>query len=101
MGPTSIVGSLKSTTLTSDHVWDGFLILTLLEDNQQQRTILSVPHEGEQRERYTAAIRARNKRIQMFGQEELRHCCNKCTRRYRNPVTGEGVLNVFCGPEMC
>ena len=32
------------STLTSDHVWDSFLLLTLLEDHRTQCTTLQIPH---------------------------------------------------------
>lgn len=68
--------------LSSDHVWDGFIILSLLEDHQTQGTVLCVPHGGERRDRYTAAVQARNTRIRLYGQEELRHICDKCSRYF-------------------
>jgi hypothetical protein len=47
-------------TLQSDHVYDGFVILSLLEDHQARQSTLVVPHTGEQRDRFTAAMQARN-----------------------------------------
>jgi hypothetical protein len=77
--------------LTSDHVWDAFLTLSLLEDHQACLETLLVPHSGLQKVRFTAAVRARNARIQLYGQEETRHYCNKCIRTYKN-VVGEGMF---------
>ena len=76
-------GWATSSALTCDHVWDSFLLLTLLEDHRTQRTTLHLPHGGDRRNRFTEAIRARNIRIKLFGQEELRHYCDKCTRKYK------------------
>lgn len=77
--------------LTSEHVWDGFLTLSLLEDHQARLETLVVPHDGLQKDRFTVAVRARNARIQLYGQEETRHYCNKCIRTYTN-AKGEGML---------
>ena len=48
-------------TLTSEHVWDGFILLSLLEDCDRRQERLTVPHGGLQNERFTAAIHARKK----------------------------------------
>jgi hypothetical protein len=92
-------GWATSSALTSDHIWDSFLLLTLLEDHQTQRTTLSVPHGGDRRSRFTEAIRARNMRIKLFGQEELRHYCDKCTRKYKN-AEGDGESWYLCLPHI-
>jgi len=68
------------SALTSDHVWDGFLLLSLLEDHQLQCTTLHLPHSGEHQNRF-----------KLFGQEELRHYCDKCTRKYTD-ADGIGEL---------
>jgi hypothetical protein len=70
--------------LTADHIWDGFLLLSLLEDYQTQHTTLHVPHSGEHQNRFTEAVKAWNQWIQLFGQEELRHYCDKCTWKYKD-----------------
>lgn len=69
-------------TVTTDHVWDGFVILALLEDCQQPSATLEVPHTGAQKDRFTWAIQARNLRFQIHGQLELCHFCHKCLRVY-------------------
>jgi len=84
-------GWATSSALTSDHVWDGFLLLSLLEDHQLQCTTLHLPHSGEHRNRFTEAICARNARIKLFGQEELHHYCDKCTHKYTD-ADGIGEL---------
>lgn len=73
-----------SFELSSDHVWDGILILSLLEDYKSREETLVVPHDGLQKDRFTEAMRSRNLRIQLYGQEEIRHYCNKCMRVYTN-----------------
>jgi hypothetical protein len=53
--------------LTVDHVWDAFIILTLLDYNNRKGTCLQVPHIGEQRGRFTEAMRARNREVIALG----------------------------------
>ncbi|KAF8219602.1 hypothetical protein L208DRAFT_1338990, partial [Tricholoma matsutake] len=38
-------------TVTTDHIWDGFVILALLEDCQRRSATLEVPHTGAQKDR--------------------------------------------------
>ncbi|KAF8890918.1 hypothetical protein BD779DRAFT_1610685 [Infundibulicybe gibba] len=47
-------------TLRTEHVWDSFTILSLLEDFSQRQKTLTVPHLGLQKDRYTEAVKARN-----------------------------------------
>ncbi|KDQ56363.1 hypothetical protein JAAARDRAFT_690535, partial [Jaapia argillacea MUCL 33604] len=68
--------------LTSEEVWDGFVILALLEDQEARGGKLIVPHRGDQRLRFTEAIQARNNRMRLYGQPALTHFCDKCVRRY-------------------
>ncbi|KAJ7884428.1 hypothetical protein B0H13DRAFT_2537394, partial [Mycena leptocephala] len=49
----------QSFKLRTEHVWDGFLLLSLLEDYQERNKILQVPHDGEQKVRFDDAIRER------------------------------------------
>ncbi|KAG2141394.1 uncharacterized protein EDB93DRAFT_1089446, partial [Suillus bovinus] len=46
--------------------------------------VLEVKHGGDHKDRFTAPMRARNLRIRLYGQEELRHYCTKCTVLYNN-----------------
>jgi hypothetical protein len=67
--------------LTTNHVWDAFIIFALLEDCDKQKKILRVPHSGEQDNRFKEAMEARNRRIILLGQPDaVRHACNKCMR---------------------
>lgn len=69
------------TTLTTHHVWDTFIISSLLDDHQRQETILQVPHVGDQKDRFKAAMEARNNRIILNGQPDaVHHVCDKCHR---------------------
>lgn len=69
--------------LTTDHVWDAFTILTLLDYNDRNGTCLHVPHTGEQKNRFTDAMRARNREIIQEGQDEIAHCCDKCLQVWK------------------
>ena len=69
-----------SFSVTSDQVYNGFTILSLLEDCQLHCQILTVPHGGPAKERFKAAVQAQNNRMRLYGQPELRHHCLTCTR---------------------
>ena len=77
--------------LLTEHVWDGFVLLSLLEDCAKRDERLNVPHDGEQRDRFTAAMLARNTRIQLYGQPDSRHYCNGCTRFYQGLPGQDGI----------
>ena len=66
--------------LELDHVWNGFSILSLLEDLLKRNQSLSVPHTGLDQDRYKEAMKLRNHRMRLYSQPEIRHYCNKCTR---------------------
>lgn len=71
--------------LNGNHVWDGFIIRSLLEDRRQHGTVLDVPHTGNQADRFTAVMQERNERIILQGQPDaISHFCNKCMRVYKN-----------------
>ncbi|KAF8807013.1 hypothetical protein BYT27DRAFT_7292820 [Phlegmacium glaucopus] len=76
--------------LKGDHVQDGFTIVSLLEDHRERNSTLILPHTGEQANRFTEAIKARNARIKLYGQTEVNHRCDMCMRKYKddrgNPV---------------
>jgi hypothetical protein len=69
-----------SADLRPEQVWDGFCLLSLLEDHDKQKSALIIPHSGLQKDRFTDAMKARNVRIQQAGQEEYAHACKKCVR---------------------
>jgi hypothetical protein len=73
------------TLLTTDHVWDAFVILTLLDLNKRNNTRLEVPHTGEQKNRFTAAMEERNLYVIQTGQDEAGHFCNKYMRTWEEP----------------
>jgi len=57
--------------LAGDHVWHGFVQLTLIEDAMERHAVLSVPQDGDQKARFMDAIINCNNRIRTYGQEEL------------------------------
>ena len=67
------VGWPIKAALKGDHVQDGFVIVSLLEDHHERNTTLIVPHTGEQANRFTELIKARNGRTKLYGQRELLH----------------------------
>jgi hypothetical protein len=79
-------------TLTTENVWDVFVILTLLDYHDRCGTRLQVPHDGEQKTRFEAAMRARNLEVIKEGQDEIAHCCDKCMRVYKGP---DGTARMF------
>ncbi|KAJ7668842.1 hypothetical protein B0H17DRAFT_1335884 [Mycena rosella] len=70
--------------LTTDHVWDAFVILTLLDYHKRNQTCLEVPHTGDQKDRFVNAMRARNREVVREGQDEIAHCCDKCMRSWKD-----------------
>ncbi|KAF8155005.1 hypothetical protein K438DRAFT_1987232 [Mycena galopus ATCC 62051] len=72
-------------TLAHEQVWDGFVTLTLMDYHDRNGTRLEVPHTGAQKDRFTEAMRARNREVISGGQDEIVHCCNKCMRVWMAP----------------
>ncbi|KAG1863772.1 hypothetical protein F4604DRAFT_1586935 [Suillus subluteus] len=71
--------------LSVEHVWDGYVITSLLEDCKCCMSTLIAPHTGEQQNQFTEAMIARNCHIQLYGYEQVcRHYCNRCTCMYKD-----------------
>ncbi|KAJ2936392.1 hypothetical protein H1R20_g702, partial [Candolleomyces eurysporus] len=70
----------KASTLDGEEVYDGFLVISLLEDCRRRNTVLSVPHGGLQSQRFVKAIQARNLRMRLYGLPHIDHACTKCVR---------------------
>jgi len=68
--------------LATEHVWDGFVILSLLRDHDRRDLCMQVPHTGSQRDRFTQLMEERNAWIIGEGQDEVSHYCDKCMRVY-------------------
>lgn len=74
-----------SNRLKTEHVWDGFVIYSLLDDCQREGTFLEVPHTGEQANRYKNAMKQRNRHIVLYGQPDaVQHVCDKCIRIFKH-----------------
>ncbi|KAJ7189855.1 hypothetical protein GGX14DRAFT_607746 [Mycena pura] len=73
------------TLLTTDHIWDAFIILNLLDLDEHNGTRLQVPHTGNQKDRFTAAMEEHNLYVIQHGQEEAGHFCKKCMRTWNEP----------------
>ena len=71
-----------SRQVQTAHVWDAFVIYGLLRDHINRKVPLMVPHHGEQRKRFEAAMKERNDRHQRYGFPQRLHQCNKCTRQW-------------------
>lgn len=86
--------------ITTEHVWDAYVITSLLEDCKQRCKSLLVPHTGAQSDQFTAAMEARNRRIRLYGYEDsCLHYCAKCTRFYPlSDSDGKLLEHVFGTP---
>ena len=69
--------------LRTEHMWDAFVILSLLRDHEGHQLNLEVPHTGLQKDRFKPAMQERNLWFVQEGQPEIDHWCRKCTRIYR------------------
>jgi hypothetical protein len=67
--------------ISSDNVYDRFLILSLLEDHEQHHDTLTVPHDGLQKDRFKLAMQEQNQQMRLY-QPELQHHCEGCCRIY-------------------
>jgi hypothetical protein len=78
-----------SFAVSPEHVWDAFILHSLLEDAMDREEFLVVTHSGAQHIRFTELVQARNQRMRFEGQPEISHFCNRCTRWYYGP-DGQG-----------
>lgn len=80
-----------SNNLAANHVWDSFVILSLLEDGVRRGRLLSVPHTGDQADRFKPAMEERSRWIVLNGQPNaIRHVCDLCMRVFLLP---DGTLS--------
>lgn len=83
--------------LTTENVWDAFIIVFLLEDKLCACQQLHVPRTGAQKDRFKEAMAARNKDIVLNGQPDaVGHACNKCFRKYETEDGERGGFNQTC-----
>jgi hypothetical protein len=94
-------------TLTTEHVWDAFVIACLLDDHQKLGTQLIIPNSGMQKDRFMEALRARNLRIRLHSQPEFTHRCEKCCQNVKGRrvwvvvVDGVTVGHPCCAVHNC
>jgi hypothetical protein len=75
-----------SNNLTTNQVWDSFVILSLLEDGVRRGRLLSVSHMGDQADRFKPAMEERSRWIVLNGQPgAVRHVCDLCMRVFLQP----------------
>ncbi|KAG2354022.1 hypothetical protein BDR07DRAFT_1495223 [Suillus spraguei] len=64
--------------LSTENVWDAFVLLALLQDYDECTVYLTVPHQGMQKDRFKAAMEEMNEHIVHIGQPEINHICGGC-----------------------
>jgi len=68
-----------SNHLTTNHIWDAFIILSLLEDSVACSKLLSIPHIGSQTDQFKVAMEERSRWIILNGQPDaVQHTCDCC-----------------------
>ncbi|KAI0324412.1 hypothetical protein GY45DRAFT_1262886 [Cubamyces sp. BRFM 1775] len=80
--------------LRTEHVWDGFVINALLKDARDRCYVLRVLHTGDQKDRFTNAMQARNDHMNRSGQPEFLHCCTRCVRLIPQPDGSTAYIDV-------
>jgi hypothetical protein len=77
--------------LQTEHVWDAFVLISLLRDHEDRGRLLEVPHGGMQKDQFTTAMEERKLRIIHEGQDEIDHTCDTCTRKFEE-VLPDGTI---------
>lgn len=73
-------------SLSTEHVWDAFTILALLDDSRRTGNLLEVPHTGDQSQQFIKAMEARNTQFVLYGQPDaVHHICDKCAWFFEYP----------------
>ncbi|KDR69915.1 hypothetical protein GALMADRAFT_76807 [Galerina marginata CBS 339.88] len=75
--------------LTTEHVWDAFVLWSLLGQHYRKNLLVSVPHTGEQKHRFTKLMQEQNDEIINEGQDQIDHYCDKCMHVWED---GDGNL---------
>lgn len=69
------------------------MIFSLLEDKKRRNKPLQVNHNGENKDRFTAAMEERNQDFILNGQPDaVRHVCKKCLREFE---TKAGIISAL------
>ncbi|KAK7023536.1 hypothetical protein VNI00_016687 [Paramarasmius palmivorus] len=77
--------TIQQIGLRTEHVFDGFTVLSLLEEFGKAEQQLKVPHSGSQAFRFDGAMQEVNDRIRLNGVDEIHHRCDKCVRVIKEP----------------
>ncbi|KAE9395404.1 hypothetical protein BT96DRAFT_861954, partial [Gymnopus androsaceus JB14] len=76
----SSTSTSSTPSLTADHVWNAFIILSLIRDSECRKAVLAVPDSGAQNDRFIQAMSERNQRIAEYGQDLINHYCDRCLK---------------------
>ncbi|KAH6894824.1 hypothetical protein BKA70DRAFT_1319560 [Coprinopsis sp. MPI-PUGE-AT-0042] len=100
--------------LRTEHIWDAFTLLSLLEHMVRIGELLNVPHSGDQAQRFHKAMEKRNKAYIENGLPDVvDHVCDVCTRffedakskqiYYSQAIVGDGLSigRPCCGEFRC
>jgi len=79
--------------LRTEHVWDAFVLISLLRNHEARGHQLEVPHSGLQKDRFTAVMEECNLHIILEGQDEIDHACDSCTHTFEE-VLPDGTKNI-------
>jgi hypothetical protein len=74
------------------HVWDTFVLISLLHDHEACSWLLEVPHGGIQKDRFTTAMEERNLRIIHEGQDGIDHNCDTCACKFKEVLPDRTIL---------
>lgn len=82
--------------LRTEHIWDAFTLLSLLEHMVRIGELLQVPHSGDQSQRFLKAMDRRNKSyIQQGLPDVVDHVCNVCTRFFQDEDSKQICMSLF------
>ena len=80
-----------SSKLRTEHVWDAFVLISLLRDHEARGWLLEVPHGGMQKDWFTTAMEEGNRHIIHESQDEIDHTCDTCTHKFEE-VLPDGTI---------
>ncbi|KAJ6505310.1 hypothetical protein C8R45DRAFT_1091049 [Mycena sanguinolenta] len=86
--------------LTPNHIWDSFIIKTLLEDCDKNQKPLQVNHVDDQNIRFHAVMEERNQQIILLGQDEVPHYVH-AHRTWVIACDGNNMDHPCCGEFQC
>ncbi|KAG1808063.1 hypothetical protein EV424DRAFT_1350472 [Suillus variegatus] len=85
-----------SRDVTMDHVWNMFIICTLLEDCRECHCLLNVGQTVNQNKRFIEAMSDRNRHMRVYNQPLAHwHFCAKCTHIYNHGDNTNQLVSVI------